>query len=700
MARRNVAMSDFRTLPRHLSRLGPGKRVVAFDVFDTLLRRRVEPESIKDLVARRLAERLAERGLPVDWRLVRHKRRLLEIELGRQKEARGDDHEFRLRELMPVWVAECCQGAADVALVEELVAHELDLERIAAWPTPRIAETLAGLVRAGRRLIFITDSYLDLDDIWSLLRHHGLAEHFAAGYCSSTLLRTKRTGRLFEEVLKAEGLSRAELLFVGDNPYSDVESPRRLGIDVLQIRDADEVKRRTRLQIRGELSGKNRFWIGGLAREIIESEPCHLRASDSPEYDLGVLLAPAFIAFTRHVIDEARRLKLQRLFFLSREGVTFMRMYRRIIRAAGLTDELPPARYLAVSRHATFLPALAGLDLAELHRLLRQYGGQSLNRLLHNLSLPPEEFQPLAARCGLADFEAPIDDPSTHRPLQAFLADAEVQRRFLAHRDEARAAFESYLQAKGFFETPAVGLVDIGWKGSIQDNVIRAIRHRPDCPRLHGLYFGLVHVAEDDVPGSYKSGYMADTRRGDLLEETIFKNGSVFEMFASAGHGGIVGYRSLPRNPSHVKPVIKTEDVERRNFRQYAAAVFQGIEDYFRDYLAVAPLLPGTPDDWKPHFLDQLRRYILYPTAAEARSFLRYSHVESFGVFHVTTYEFKGRWRDILFGGGPFGLPKRLVQALEREFWPEGYLRRLRVPLANFVYDLLETRYACRTLRD
>ena len=693
-------MSDFRSLARRIASVGQGRRVVAFDVFDTLLRRRVEPESIKDLVARRLAERLSEPGAPIDWRLVRHKRRLLEIELGRESEARGDDHEFRLREMLPRWLVECGHSPLDSTLVADLLAHELDLERRATLPTPHLATTLASLSRAGRRLIFITDSYLDLDDIWSLLRYHHLAEHFAAGYCSSTSFRTKRTGRLFEEVLRIEGLRRDELLFVGDNPYSDVETPHHLGIPVLQVRDADEIKRRTRLQVLEELSRKNRFWIGNLAREIIEAVPQHIRASDSPEYNLGLLLAPAFIAFTRHVIDEARRLKLQRLFFLSREGLTFMRMYRRIVRAAGLTDEMPPARYLAVSRHATFLPALASLDLPQLHRLLRQYGGQTLNRLLRNLSLPTEEFQPLAARCGFGSLDAPIDDPPTHKPLHAFLADAEVQRRFLVHRDQARASFEAYLKSKGFFDAPAVGLVDIGWKGSIQDNLVRAINHRPACPHLHGLYFGLVHIAEDDVPGSDKSGYLADTRRGDLLEDTIFKNGSVFEMFASAGHGGVVGYGPRPRNPTRVKPIIKTEDVERRNFRQYAAEVFRGVENYFRDALAVAPLLPGTPDDWKPYLLDQLRRYILYPTLAEARNFLRYSHAESFGVFHVTTYEFKGRWRDILLGGSPFGLPKRLVQTLEREFWPEGYLRRLRLPLANFLYDMLETRYACRTLTD
>jgi len=124
---------------------------------------------------------------------------------------------------------------------------------------------------------------------------------------------------------------------------------------------------------------------------------------------------------------------------------------------------------------------------------------------------------------------------------------------------------------------------------------------------------------------------------------------------------------------------------------------FHAIEDYFREYLKVATLVSSSPDDWKPHMLDQLRRYILYPTRTEARSFLKYSHVESFGVHGVSTYEFKGSWRHILAGGAPWGVPRRLVETVRRQFWPESVMKRSRIPLANFVYDLLKTRRACET---
>ena len=485
-----------------------------------------------------------------------------------------------------------------------------------------------------------------------------------------------------------------EILFVGDNPYSDVQAPRRLGIEAVLLRDAEETRRRVRLQLLTRLSCGNPFWVGNLAREIIETHPVRLRRTRCPDYELGVLLAPAFIAFVRDIIDQARQLGLERLFFLSREGLTFLRLYRRLTHVLELVDGAPAACYLAVSRLATFLPSLERLEWGELVRLWRQYPRQSLRRLLRNLSLPAEEFEPLAVRAGFQDLDAPIDTPEVHGPLQAFLADAEVQRRFYVCRDRARELLGEYLAQKGFFGGRKVGIVELGWKGSMQDNIVRAFRHRVTCPIVHGLYFALAHVAADDLPGSYKHGYLLDTRRGDWTEEAVLKNGPVFEMFSSAAHGGVMGYQRVGGGAGRVKPVLAADRVERNNLRRFARNVFAGMEDYTCEYLEVAPLIPVSGAELKPYVLDQLRRYILYPTAQEARNFLRYSHVESFGVFQVSTYGFKGSWRRILLGGSPLGLLRRLIQTLNEQFWPEACVRRSRVPLGNFLYDLQQTRYA------
>lgn len=696
MSTASATIADFRTLSRRLCALARDKDVVGFDVFDTLLRRRLEPETVKDLVARELARRLSTDGEPVDWRLLRHRRRELEAELGTESESEGDDHEFRLHEMMLRWIAQSGGAAADERLADTLCDVELRLEKRATYPTPGIAAALAALRGQGRRLVFVTDIYLDIAAVRELLEHHGLAQYFDAGYCSSNERVTKRSGRLFELVLRREQVSAERFLFVGDNPYSDVDSPVRLGIDAVHVKDRDERKRRLRMQLLDQLSAHNPYWAGCRAQEIVEADSPFIANDPSPDYQLGLLLAPAFLAFTQYVIEQARALGLQRLLFMSREGLTFLRMYRRIVPALGLAGA-PDAAYVGVSRLATFLPSMDGLNWAEIERMWRQYDRQSMNRLLQNLSLPVDVFAAHARRCGFDDLDAPIEDPHAHAAFQTFLADAQVQADFTRCRDDARNMLCDYLRRKGLFSADAVGLVDIGWKATIQDNLARAIASAPGRPALHGLYFGLVHVPTGDAPQSFKHGYMADTRRADWYENAIFKNGPVFEMFATARHGGVTGYRRVG-SAGRVKPIIRVAETEKRNVETSFATVFSAIEDYTSAYCAVAPLLPVTAAEWKPYLLDQLRRYILYPTGVEARRFLHYSHVENFGVHKVSTYEFKGSWRKMLFGGSPMGAPRRLLATLREQFWPEAVLRRTRLPLVNFLFDLIETRHARKLL--
>lgn len=721
MTRVKQHSSGYPTLAATISRAARGKRVVGFDVFDTLLRRRIEPETVKDLVAKRLARLIANvpsvlpiasRGVP-DWSLLREKRRRLEHDMGVEAQARGDDHEFRLRDMTRRWVMltlphpQRTVAALVDRLVEELVSHEIACEQAATFRAPAIGEVLVAAKAEGRRLIFVSDTYMSSDDIRDLLNAKGLLGHFSAGYASSEAMRTKRNARLFEHVLAKESISPADLLFVGDNPYADVESSARHGIDSVRVLDTHEARRRIRLRMLDDFSRRNAFFVGDLHREIVETSPVHIDTSGECEhYDLGRLLAPGFIAFTLHILEQAFARNLRKVFFLSREGYTFLRMYRRLVRALKLEGVAPRGEYVVASRASTFLASLERLDHAELERIWRQYSRQSIVQLLRNLGLPLDVFVPLATRCGFENLVAPILDLHRDPALGRFIADADVQREFLGCRDEARGLLADYLRGKGWFAAPGrdpgrVGLVDIGWKGSIQNNIFRAMNSTLGRPGIEGFYFAITRSGHDDHPDNAKHGYMADTRTGDWIQECIFKNGPVFEMFSTAMHSSPEGYRAMARaaddqGPRRVKPVLKREATEERNFSTSFASVRRGIEDTLEETIRVLPLLDFSSAELRPFILDQLRRYILYPTRREARAFLKYSHVENFGVFKVSEFHFKGSWRSILAGGGPLDMPRRMFEELRSQFWPEAICRRSGVPVANLAFDLVETRRAKR----
>lgn len=451
-----------------------------------------------------------------------------------------------------------------------------------------------------------------------------------------------------------------------------------------------------RIALRERLASHNPYWVGEKALHAVESDPRAVKTdaahTRNPHYQLGLSLAPAYIAFARHIVEHAE--SFDRVYFLSREGWMFMRMYHRLAAALGVRQHKPRGTYLAVNRRLSFLASMDGFTQPEIARIWAQYPGQSLRRLLKNLCLPEDVFFHLAARHGLTDPDKPIRRPRAHPEFSSFVDDPHVQRAFELHRDELRGNLTRYLGQRGFFNAGRVALVDIGWKGSIQTNLHRAVRGRDDCPEMHGVYFGLDHKPAMDEPGSTRHGFYCDTRVGDWMSECLLTHNSVFEMFATAPHGTVAGYHRDRRGWVHAEAQVEAE--ESRNFRGKFREVWQGINDYLSDYLDTPEALRTGAAELRPAVVDRVRRYVLYPTRAEATAYLDYSHVESFGVFQVSRYHFRGSWKWIL-GKRPYRhAPARLMKTLRAQRWPAGVLKRSGVPFSSWLVDLAETRRRAR----
>lgn len=703
--RGRLYVASFATLAGVLEQARAGKRVVAFDVFDTLLRRRVEPEWVKDRIASMLATcpphashpqagcrwkggRTLVHDAAAATRRIRKLRRALEATLAQQHAAAGRDGEFTLRELLAALLPKVGLPA-DPPQVEALFRHELELERLATDPTPGIAGVLTTLAAAGVSLVFISDMYLGADAIRGLLDHHGLARCFQRGFCSCDVGASKRTGRLFEHVLTELALAPSELLFVGDSLAADVRPARRLGIDVVHVRDRRELRRRRRLVVLAELARRRRWWQGRHACELIEQD-ADLPDPAGTATRVALLLAPALTAFVLDLLDQVRRRRLDQLAFISREGPTLLRIYRRLRRR--LDPDAPLGVFLPVSRRSTFLAALPAFDPAALEPLWRRYPQQSLRTLLASCSLPDQPFIPLAAQHGLPDPDRILEAGPAAPPLCRWLADPQVQSAFRQHRDRARTLLFDLLRQRGLLDgTRTVGLVDIGWFGSIQDNLQRLLTTLRDPPRLVGLYLGLLSRRPDPD----RLGFLADIRRGDFTEQAVFSNGAIFEIFTSVACGTITGYH---RRRGRVRPQLEP-DPAASAMRPIASAVRRELFAWAERFAACWPLAEADAAALRLAALDRLRRFVLYPTRAEARWFFTLTHGESFGRLGSARWGPPLRWRDVLRGGPLHTMPKRIIQNLERTFWPQGYLRRLPLPLATLAWDLLETYYHSRPQR-
>ncbi|MEZ5967111.1 MAG: hypothetical protein R3F56_24970 [Planctomycetota bacterium] len=655
--------------------------VVAFDVFDTLLCRHVAPDDVKETCARELATRI---GNPDASARLYELRRKLEAGMCQEATRAGLDYEFRHDELMRRW-AHAASPLEDT-LGAELAAHELACERLVTAPTPSAAAAIAAARAAGARAVWISDNYLPAAAIDGLLAVHGLRAWLQGGYASSTDLHTKRSGRLFIDLLQTECIEPGRLLVVGDDRHADRDAAHRVGAHTIWIRDVAALARRARLHAAHALVRRHRFFAGHRWATAASFGVRRRRSSSAPgsaHRELGRMLGTTFSAFALFVHEQARDLGLDRVFFLSREGATLLHLYRRVGRV--LAEPSPPAAYFCASRRSTFLPSLARLDVETLAaRLWTRHPHQSPLQILTDLSLP-SELGEVALAHGLGDPSASLSAPASDPRVAAFLADPRIQEAFVEARARARAGLRRYWSERGGAARGAFGVVDVGWHGSIQNNLWGVLTAATDgLPigdlTLDGLYLAFVDDAEE-APGNRKRGYLIDHQRGDGGAKALLQNSQVFEMFASAPHGAVVGYEEAR---GRIRPRLCPETHVDRGLWH---AVRHGMREAVDDCLPALAWLRPRADDLRAWLLDRIHRYVHYPTLAEARAILQYGHGESFGGSPSTRYEFAGSWRHILFGGAPWHIAARAVAAFAQQEWPGAALRRSHVPGLCYLYD-------------
>ena len=189
------------------------KALISFDIFDTLLCRKVpEPRDVFAIVERRALQA----GYPAEKLAAIRER----AESG-QPGCTIDD----IYELLGAYYGWPRETEA------AMKALELDTEREQLAPNPAVVELLRFARSEGKRVVLTSDMYLPGPILRSLLAENGI-EGYEALFVSCECGRDKRGG-LFRELLALEAASA--ILHIGDQPVADGEVPAALGIESARI---------------------------------------------------------------------------------------------------------------------------------------------------------------------------------------------------------------------------------------------------------------------------------------------------------------------------------------------------------------------------------------------------------------------------------------------------------------------------------
>ena len=220
---------------KRILRLCKRSEYISFDVFDTLLFRRVNSAhdifrlmekqlQVKDFCAKRIAANEEIRNHP-------------KISLStctntspKQFQCQSTPREdFLLREIYDYMEGFTPEERASFA------ALECELEIAHCEPRPDVKEIYEECLRMGKTILLISDMYLPRDCIEGMLAKCGY-EGYSALYISGEEGKLKLTGNLFRLIMERTGISARSLFHMGDNFTSDFIRPRQLHIKSAKLK--------------------------------------------------------------------------------------------------------------------------------------------------------------------------------------------------------------------------------------------------------------------------------------------------------------------------------------------------------------------------------------------------------------------------------------------------------------------------------
>jgi len=267
-------------------------------------------------------------------------------------------------------------------------------------------------------------------------------------------------------------------------------------------------------------------------------------------YEFGyATLGPILAAFALLLVREAERRKLRRLAFVARDGDLLREATRRLLRHISM-PAVPELAYVHLSRRATALPAMDAMNAAAIEAAAAVRAGPlTLGMLLEFHGLNADHLLNRLEKHSL-DLDTRITSPVR---LSELFADEEFQAEIATSIAAQRALLATYLAEHDLQAGSSTSLVDIGWRGSIQNNLSKAF-----SGKLTGLYLGL--WCEDNCTDSFPAaafGLICDQRRGrGLREGAAWYAAHLLEAICRAPEGTTLSYGDVD---GRVTPILAAD---------------------------------------------------------------------------------------------------------------------------------------------
>ncbi|GAA3601152.1 hypothetical protein GCM10023078_30860 [Gibbsiella greigii] len=541
---------DHQYLPRnkgtynHLIEDG-GTKVVAFDIFDTLLvRPLLNPEHTKQLVSLQLD--------PVA-REYFDKYRVVAESQARNKKGKDVD-------LGDIYVEFSRVSGMSKDQVERIRSLEEQVELGSVSARKEAVDLISLAKDAGKRVVLISDMFLPKPTIEAMLENNGI-EGWDKLYLSSDRGVRKDTGELYKLMMAEESVTGSEVVMIGDNERSDLQLPADFfGIRCIHLFRANDLARSLpayESYVSPEVIDGNidtEITAGLLVKEnlnkIADFTENDINLFGSEPHQIGFnVVGPVVSAFCQWLIEAAKADKVDNLYFLAREGKLIKEIYDQwSVSVPGA----PKSHYLQVSRRAVNVPNIVSFDDVKSIGQSDYFANEICNFLYERfgLELSEQRWQEIYNKGLWAKgrlLEIQQKNVQHIEPLLQFLLPD-----ILNEARQEKQAMMQYLASCGFTSKQNLAVVDVGYSGTIQ----KALNRLVEGP-VHGYYFATANNVRDGMaPLARTQGCYVNESEACFNDSRIFSDSFNLEKLLSASDPQIVKY--VLSDDRELAPIYKT----------------------------------------------------------------------------------------------------------------------------------------------
>ncbi|MBN1472367.1 MAG: HAD family hydrolase [Syntrophaceae bacterium] len=549
-------------LKSYLNRIPDKKKVLSFDVFDTLLLRMIPPERMAGMAAEEMSRRFHQ-----ETNLTFTASEILDSRL---KFKQKMDRAYYYREAE--WtLTDWLNDFADKHSVEPSMlcrigrASELAAESSCLLMIPGALDLLSIAKDKGLIVIALSDIWLDQDWLEELIKIFGLS--FDNVFSSGAMGVSKRKGTIFQKVQNILGIKDEAFLHIGDNLKADFIRPRLSGWTSIWVPRPGH-----RLTIRKLPFTLGHHSSGKSWKDILQALECEsLKITTDPYSRLGYNhLAPLLIIFSILQWRQFRKQDIDIIFYIARDAKAMFDVYNIIVH---LLPDSCPRRYIRLSRQAV---AVAHPDnfLQNVIPLPGKVGRKKVSEWIGNFTISSD------LRREILLFAKVNDSDDFNESTQQLIRHAcrQLLPKIIEEQNDQKQIIKDYLsQEAGNALLRRVGIVDSGWACTIQDS-IRSTLIESDI--VSGIYLGVSKQGCKPGNRNTKLGILRDDFRQCPHHNPLESTAGVVRMWDTilrepCGTASNLHRRSDGRIEATLRDGVILGDIEHRA----AQAIQQGIHE-------------------------------------------------------------------------------------------------------------------------